>query len=233
MKNGHAEAVGRQASRLRRSPSIFQKLLIVSLAVMPLILINGCAGVVTPKTGAGGGSTASFSLSPASINFGKVASGQKTSQTATVTNTGNVALTIQSATFSNPEFSLSGATFPMPMAVGQSATVTLWFNGTTVGNASGTLSVLGATGSTPFVVNLSGTVTTTPQPQLTLSSGSLSFGTVSVGNKGNANLTVSNTGTADLVISLITMGGPEFGISGITTPKTITAGQSVPVTATF
>src|ERR1700690_1850440 len=106
MKNSHAEVVGPQASRLRHATSIFQKLLLVSLALIPLTLINGCAGLVTPHTG--GGSTASFSLSPASVNFGKVATGQKTSQTVMVTNTGNVALTIQSATFSNSEFSMTG-----------------------------------------------------------------------------------------------------------------------------
>jgi len=50
---------------------------------------------------------------------------------------------------------------------------------------------------------------------------------------GASSLTISNAGTADLTISLLTLSGADFGISGITTPKTISAGQNAPVTLTF
>ena len=61
----------------------------------------------------------------------------------------------------------------------------------------------------------------------------MNFGSVSVGSTGSSILTISNAGTADLTISLLTLSGADFGISGITTPKTISAGQNAPVTLTF
>jgi len=47
------------------------------------------------------------------------------------------------------------------------------------------------------------------------------------------NLTVSNTGSADLTVSVISLAGTQFSVSGITTPRTIVAGQSAVVGLSF
>jgi hypothetical protein len=231
MQNGHTWALGRASSRSHLfSPGCNEALLLV-LVLYPVIFLSGCAGVVTGKSQPS--TTLSFALSPASLNFGKVAIGQKTSQTVTVTNTGNAAVSIQQATLSNSQFALSGITLPMSMAAGQGASFSVWLNGTTAGSVSGTLTLQGHVGTTPASVSLAGTVSASSQPQLSVSAGSLSFGSVSVGSYGTANLVLTNVGSADLTISMITMRGAEFGISGIATPKTISTGQTVPVTVTF
>ncbi len=80
------------------------------------------------------------------------------------------------------------------------------------------MNVQGDSGTTPAVINLTGTVTATAEPQLSLSSTSMDLGTVTVGTKASSNLILSNSGTADLIISMITLSGTEFGISGIATP---------------
>jgi hypothetical protein len=230
MQNRQIWAVGR-TSRSRVFSTACNEALLLVVVLFPAIFLSGCVGSVTGKSQPN--ATLSFALSPASLNFGKVAMGQKTSQTVTVTNTGNAAVSIQQATLSNSQFALSGITLPMSMAVGQGASFSVWLNGTTAGSVSGTLTLQGDVGTTPAVVSLAGTVSASSQPQLSVSAGSLSLGSVTVGSNGTANLVLTNVGSGDLTISMITLSGAEFGISGITTPKTISTGQTVPVTVTF
>jgi Abnormal spindle-like microcephaly-assoc'd, ASPM-SPD-2-Hydin/Protein of unknown function (DUF1573) len=200
------------------------------LAIIPLILLNGCVGMLGNKPAS---SVGSFSVSPLNLNFGSTVSGKKASQNVTVTNTSGAALTIQQTVFSNPQFSMSGMTLPVTLAPNQSTVFTLWLNATKAGTASGTMSMEGGAGTTPTVIALSGTVAPTPQAKLSLSSTSIQFGTVSVGSKGTSELILGNAGGADLTISLVSLAGTDFGIAGVTTPKTISAGQSITATATF
>src|SRR5208337_4617613 len=205
--------------------------LLLVAAILPLALLNGCAGVVSAsKTQPV--SQASFQITPTTISFGKVPIGKPTSQSLSVSNTGNIALNITQAAFSNSQFSLSGMTMPMALATGQGGNFSVAVNPTSAGAVTGTLTVQGDGGSSPVVVNLSATGVT-PAPQLSLSSNAVNFGSVSVGSTGSSSLTISNLGTANLTISLLTLSGADFGISGITTPATISAGQNTPVTLTF
>lgn len=205
--------------------------LVFVAAILPLVLLNGCAGVVSAsKTQPT--PTASFQVSLSSVSFGKVPVGKATTQNLSVTNNGNVAVNITQATISNPQFSLSGMTLPMGLATGQAGVFSVSVDPTAAGTVTGTLTLQGDGGSSPAVVNLSATAAAS-QPQLSLSSNTVSFGAVSVGSTGTSNLVISNTGTADLTISVLTLSGADFGISGITTPKTISAGQNAPVSLTF
>jgi hypothetical protein len=193
-------------------------------------ILSGCAGIVNAtKTGP---TQAIFQVNPLSLNFGKVGVGKQTTQTVSITNTGSTSVTISQATISNPQFNLSGVTFPMAMAAGQTGVVTVGVTPTATGTLSGTLTVQGDGGAAPVVVNLSATAVVAG-PQISLSGSSIDFGTLSVGSTGSAILTISNTGNANLTVSVISLSGTEFGVSGITTPTTISAGQSVPVALSF
>lgn len=191
-------------------------------------ILGGCAGFVN---GAKTAIQAAFQLNPTSVNFGRVGVGRQTTQTIAIANTGNTAVSITQATVSNSQFSLPGATFPMSLATGQSTNLTVAVTPTTAGNVTGTMTAQSSDGSSQ-VVNLAATAVA-PAPQISLSSSSVQFGTVTDGSTGNANLTISNTGTADLTISLITLTGAEFSESGVATPKTITAGQSATMALSF
>ncbi len=232
MKNGQVATVGYKSTNAGElvSGSESSVFLLLMLAILPLLFLNGCAGIVGAKLQP---AQASFSIAPASLNFGNVAAGQKSSQTITVTNTGTTATTIQQLTFSKSQFGISGATFPMSLGAGQSTSFSVWFTGAASGNVSGTLTVQGSSGTTPIVANLSGNITTSTQPQISVTPASLDFGSVSVQSKGTATFAVANSGASDLTVSMITVSGAEFAISGIATPKTISSGQSVPVTVTF
>jgi hypothetical protein len=194
-------------------------------------ILGGCAGIVT-----GGKTTppevAAFQVSPTNVNFGKVGVGKQTTQTVAVTNTGSKPISITQATASNPAFSLTGVTLPMTVATGQSGNFTVAVTPSTSGTLSGTLTVQGSDGATPAVVNLSATAVA-PTPQISLSSSSVQFGTVGVGSTSNLSLTISNSGNADLTVSVISLTGAEYSVSGILTPKTITAGASALVGLTF
>jgi Abnormal spindle-like microcephaly-assoc'd, ASPM-SPD-2-Hydin/Protein of unknown function (DUF1573) len=228
---GTAEAKGIGARQ--RPASLRQKFdsILMSAALMGTGILGGCAGIVsgsktTPPA------VAAFQVSPSTVNFGKVGVGKQTTQTVAVTNTGSKPVSITQATTSNPAFSLTGVTLPMTVATGQSGNFTVAVTPSTSGTLSGTLTVQGSDGATPAVVNLSATAVA-PAPQISLSSSSVQFGTVGVGSTSNLSLVISNSGNADLMVSVISLTGAEFSVSGIATPKTITAGQSALVGLTF
>jgi hypothetical protein len=203
-------------------------LLVVALA--SLATFNGCAGIVGGAGTSGG--TATFQLTPASINFGNVAVGKPTTQKVSIANTGTKALNIIQASFSNPQFSLSGMATPMALPAGQTGSFSIAVNPTAPGTLTATLTVQGDGGSNPVVVGLSATGVSS-QPQISLSVPSVDFGSVSLGLQSTSTIAVSNLGAGDLTISVLTLTGAEFGVSGITTPRTISAGQRATLTLTF
>jgi len=204
--------------------------LVLFTSLLSTGILGGCAGIVggskTPP------SLAAFQVSPTAVNFGKVNVGKQTTQTIAVTNTGTTTVSITQATTSNPQFSLTGLTLPISMATGQTGNFTVAVTPSATGTLTGTLTVQGSDGATPAVVDLSATAVALA-PQISVSSNSLQFGTIGVGATGNQNLLISNTGGADLTISVLSVSGTGFGVSGITTPKTISAGQSVQAGLTF
>src|SRR5258708_8591896 len=209
----------------RRHVSLRQVLNSIALSAVVLCtgILGGCAGIVSGAKSVTG--QAAFQVSPTALNFGKVGVGKQTTQTIAVANTGTMAVSITQATLSNPQFSLTGVTLPMSIGTGQSGNFTVGVKPSTAGTLTGTLTVQGSDAAAPAVVNLSATAVSS-SPQISVSNPSLQFGTVGVGSTGNLSLTISNTGSADLTLSVVSVTGAEFGVSGITTPKTITAGQS-------
>jgi len=230
MRNGPAQTVRTQASRVRKKLRKLCGLFLIA-SISPLFsLLTGCAGIVTGAKQTS--SSASFQLSPASVNFGQVAIGKQATQMVSVSNTGNVGINITQMKISDSHFSVTGMTTPMALAVGQTGTCTIAVNPTAAGPLTATLTAQGDGGSTPVVVNLSATAVSS-QAQLTVSPATITFGTVPDGLKATTNLVLTNSGGADLTISLLTLTGSDFSISGITTPKTISAGQSAQAAVSF
>jgi len=230
MRNGHAQTVGTQTSRVRQKCRMMYRLFLIASLTPILFLLNSCAGYVSAAKQSS--TQAIFQLSPLSVNFGQVAVGKQSTQTVSVANTGNVGINITKMTISNSQFSVSGMTTPMALAIGQTSSFTVAVNPTSAGNLTGTLTAQGDGGSTPVVVNLSANAVTS-QAQLSVSPTAVNFGTVSTGQKGTSTLALTNSGTTDLTVSLLTLTGADFALSGITTPKTISAGQAAQMTVTF
>jgi Abnormal spindle-like microcephaly-assoc'd, ASPM-SPD-2-Hydin/Protein of unknown function (DUF1573) len=203
--------------------------LVVSILVVSVLVLGGCSAMVSAPNAASNGT---FQVSPANVSFGNIAIGQKASQSISVANTSKTATTIQQATFSNSQFSLSGMIMPMTLQPGQAGKFAVSVNPAAKGNLKGTLTVQGDPTSSPVILNLTATAITM-QPQISLSAQAVNFGTVSVGSTGTSSLSLSNTGATDLTVSVVSVTGAEFGVSGITTPKTISAGQSVAVSLSY
>ncbi|HEY2458193.1 MAG TPA: choice-of-anchor D domain-containing protein [Candidatus Acidoferrum sp.] len=232
--NGRAGTAGYQANRLRENYAhrSLKKASILLLPVLLLILFaSGCAGSLG-KTSVQTTQSASFQLTPGTLKFGTVPIGKQTAQTISMVNPTRYTLNITQAALSNAQFVMSGMTVPMPLAPGQTKNFSVAVNPAAVGDVHGTLTVQGDSGSSPIVVDLSATGMT-PQPKISLSTNAVDFGTVGIGSQGSASIIVSNAGGSDLTISVISMNGAGFTASGLTTPKTISAGQAATLGLSF
>lgn len=231
MKYGHAQTVGTEVSQLRSNQTkLWLCLLLGSIAFISLLL-SGCAGIVTSAKPTS--AVASFQVNPASVNFGQVVVGQPSTQQVTVANTGNVALNITQIIISDPHFSVTGTRLPMAVGVGQSTNLMVAVNATAAGNLNATLTAQGDQGSAPVVVKLAATAVSAPSSSLSLSASAINFGSVAVGSKGTSNLVLANSGSSTLTISMLTVSGANFTVSGVTTPATIPVGQSLQVSLIF
>lgn len=168
---------------------------------------------------------------PGNLNFGSVTVGNKQSLPETLTNTGGSSVTISSATISGSGFTLSGLTTPVTLTTGQTATFSVTFTPASTGTASGSVSITSNASNPSLTIPLSGTGVS--PGGLGSNPTSLAFGFVTVGNKQSLSETVTNTGGSSVTISSATIGGSGFTLSGITTPITLTAGQSTTFTVTF
>jgi hypothetical protein len=200
------------------------------LLILAAIGLSSCAGYTSsaaqPQTpGAGvlsGGVT--------SLSFGNVAIGSNSVQSLSITNTGLAAVSISQSTISGAGFTVTGGNPAGSVAVGQSVTVQIQFAPQSAGALSGSLVVASNASNSPLTISISGTGT---QTGLTISPASLSFGNVTVGQSGSQNVTLTNSGNVSLVLSLATVSGSGFGITGLTLPATLTAGQSLSFNAQF
>jgi hypothetical protein len=149
-------------------------------------------------------------LSPPSIDFGQQIVGTTSApQTVTVTNTGDLPLTVTSIAASE-HFAVPTETCTAnPVAVGGSCTVEVTFSPTVTGNLTGTLEITDNAPGTPQAVDLTGTGVA-PPPTLSLAPGSLNFGDQAVCTTSNPqSVTLTNTGTTTLTITSIIATG-EF-----------------------
>ncbi len=159
-----------------------------------------------------------LSVSSSSVNFGTVAVGSVVTQPVTLTSTGNAAVTVSSGSVAGAGFSLIGASFPMTLNPGQSASLALQFNPAAAGTSSGqmVLSSNSSTGSTA-TIGLSGTAV----PVLT----ALSCGTASYTGAGSDACTVNLNAAAPA-------GGTVVNLSSNQTAVTVPASVTVPAGST-
>ncbi len=198
----------------------------------------------------GGGSTGAAITSPApvaSIAPGSLAFGNQTinttspTQTVTLTNTGNAALSIAGITVIGTnagDFAQTNAC-GSSVAAGADCMIAVTFTSTATGARAGTLTVTdnnnGTAGSTQ-TVSLSGTGTSVPAPAVSLSPLSLAFGNQTVNTNGTAQtLTLTNTGTAALSITSVALTGAnasDFAQTN-TCGTSVAASANCAITVTF
>ncbi len=168
---------------------------------------------------------------PTSTPFGNQTVGTKQSQTVTLTNSSSSSVNISKASISGEGYSLSGITTPLTLNASQSTTFTISFAPVVTGSATGAVTITSDASNPTLTIAASGTGVSVGA--LASNPTSLAFGSVTVGNKPTLSGTLTNTGGSSVTISQAGISGTGFTLSGITTPVTLTAGQSVNFTVTF
>jgi subtilisin family serine protease len=153
-----------------------------------------------------------ITVSPVSFNFGNIFVGASSEQDITVFNSGTEDLIIGNIAQSNPAaapFSIvsdncSGSTF----APGAACTLRVRFSPVTSGSFTDTFDIpSNDPDENPVTVSLSGTGIAS-NPDITVSSVSVGFGSIAVGSYSDRNITVQNDGTANLIIGNIAQSNP-------------------------
>jgi hypothetical protein len=176
-------------------------------------------------------------LNPTSIDFGDVYLLNTQSTGVTVSNTGTSTVTISSVSLtlgagtSRSVFKFVNSC-PKMLTAGNNCVITINFDATVVGSLSATLNVADNASGSPQQVGLSATVI---DPKARLSSSSLNFSTIRVGQSHTKNVTLTNPGKTTLDISSIGITGADQGdfAQSNNCPSTLTAGASCAISVTF
>jgi hypothetical protein len=194
------------------------------------LTVTGISNTVDFAVSGTGASAAVVTPTLASITFTNITTGQTSSQTETLTNTGGVNTMVSAATASGTGFSVSGFTAGT-LTPGQSMSFTVKYAPTTAGTSTGTVTVTSNASNPSLSIPLSGTAVT--PATLAASPTSLTYTNITVGQTSNQTQKVTNTGGTSATISAVAAAGTGFSISGITPPVTLTPGQSTTFTVTF
>jgi hypothetical protein len=102
--------------------------------------------------------TSTLSINATSVSFGSVVVNAPAIQSVTLQSTGTAAVTVNSATVAGTGFSLSGGTFPATLNPGQAVTLSVQFDPTVIGSATGQLTITSNSSINPTsTISLSGT----------------------------------------------------------------------------
>jgi len=167
-----------------------------------------------------------LTTSPASLPFGAVAVGASSTLPVVLTNNLTRKQTLTAFQMSGSAFTVSGPSLPLVLTPGQSATVQVTFSPQSAGALVGSLFISGPAQNIP----LNGTGTTIGQ--LSVSPGSLNFGSVMVGNASTQTAVLAASGGA-VTISSASSSNAQFAFLGTTFPLTIAAGKSTQVNVIF
>lgn len=103
---------------------------------------NPTAGIALSGTGVTTAATVpTLSINATSIAFGNVTVNTSATQSLALSSTGTASVSISTAAVSGAGFSISGATFPVTLSPGQTATLYVQFDPTTSGTVAGQLTI--------------------------------------------------------------------------------------------
>jgi len=185
----------------------------------------------------GAGIAPSFSISPATKDFGDIAVGVTSEpQTFTITNNGTAVLTIGNITLSGANESEFTLIVPEVLNIAPEGTLefTVSFSPVSTGAKTASLSITHNAGGSPATVALTGNGTA---PVFSISPTSHIFEETTTGTISEAQtFTITNSGTAILTINTIALSGTdesEFTLTAPDLPWAINAGGNHSFTVSF
>ena len=118
---------------------------LLGLMILPIAISIGCGGGRGAHQDVPAGQLV---VSPSTLDFGKVAVGDKAAKTGTLS-AGNARITVTSADWSGEGYSVSGVTFPVTIAAGQSVSFNVTFAPQKSGSSSGNIRFLSDASNSP------------------------------------------------------------------------------------
>jgi hypothetical protein len=176
----------------------------------------------------GTGMEAVPAFTPSSLNFNDVTVGQTSTQTVTLSNTGNTTLSVSAAAVSGTGFGMSGLSMPATIAPNASATFSVQFTPQSAAGANGSIQFTDNALVPTQTITMTGSALAAGST-LSANPGSFNFGSIQVGSSSTQTITLTNSGSTSVTLSSIAPAGSGFSVSGITTGQQIAAGG----TATF
>jgi hypothetical protein len=129
----------------------FLRLLVLTLIFLTAMFLIGCGGGNNTRLNVAAGQLV---VTPSTLDFGKVAVGQKATRTGTL-HAGNASITVTSADWNGEGFSLSGIAFPVTVPAGQSIPFKVSFTPQTGGISLGKITFLSDASNSPHAEGLS------------------------------------------------------------------------------
>ena len=191
----------------------------------------------------GSSRTPALTLSPSVLSFGNVTLNTPSTQTVTLSSTGTAALTISAGSVTGNGFSMSGMSLPMTLNPGQTATLTVGFDPTTAGAATGTVTLTDNASSGTAAIRLTGTGAAATAPGvlsgLTCSSDSLTGAgtddcTVTLtapAGAGGLTVDLSSSSSALTVPASVTVAAGAASAAFTATVTAVTTAQTATVAA--
>jgi Abnormal spindle-like microcephaly-assoc'd, ASPM-SPD-2-Hydin/Transmembrane protein 131-like N-terminal len=201
-------------------------------AVAGSVTVTNDGGVNVVAAVTGTGVQAGLSVTPSSASFGSVVTGSTNSQTIQVKNNGTASLIVSQVAAAGSGFSVSGVSAPFTLAAGASSTFNVQYAPTAAGAVNGSVSIVSNAPNSPATVSLSGTGVAATRT-LSVSPGSLSFGSVNDGSAASQGFTVTNTGNSSVAISGVSASGAGYSIVSGGSPVTLSPNQTASVSVQF
>jgi hypothetical protein len=192
--------------------------------------VDSASPLAIPLSGTGIAVPGVLQASSLALSFGSVQVGSSSTQSETLSNSGDSTVTITEASLTASTFSVSGLNLPLSLIPGQSFTIDVLFTPISAGSATASISVISNASNSPLTITLSGTGGS--PGQLSVTPTNSDFGSVVVGTVASLPVTLTAT-SSSVTVSSITTSSPEFTLSGSPLPITLAAGQSTSLTFTF
>lgn len=185
----------------------------------------------------GNGISPGFSPSPSPVAFGAVLLNTTSNLNLVITNNGNSDLVITNAILggvNGADFTLTPLTLPITVHVNETATASIAFHPTTMGNKTATLTFTDNAGTSPQSISITGTGAA---PVVSVTPSSIFYPTQGANTTSNpTNVVIKNTGTANLVISSVEVQGSnpdDFTVSQVAPQTTVAPNTSITMTVSF
>jgi hypothetical protein len=187
------------------------------------------------------GLMANLQVAPASVDFGAVLIGTSSATVVTFTNKGAAVVGLSGWAVDGDAFTIDPATAPPALSPGDSAQLAVTFSPSAAGKAMGLLRFTPDDGKGERSVPLTGVgvvpgVNATPSASCANMPGSLSFGSVPLGQSADATIALMSTGTATVTILSVaydTGASPEFSLVSPPSGASLAPNATLTVTARF